>query len=244
MKKLSEDCDYRAVVGVGNKLLNLIGLEGVYESGCLVGILVAVSYRDDVSVGLRCGAGSVLNCESIVDIKTCRESVVAVDYGKGACVAVVELRCNGVCLNGGNLESVVVNNVEGCNAVNRIRALGKRDKTLLREKQQRSCFVAVVRGDNNACALCNISDAFNAVSVQTKRLVVNQRSGNKVGSVCGVYALLLIFSLISSMKRSRDITSVSPESRFLTETNPPSASFSPMTSIYGTRSTYCASRTI
>ena len=68
----SENRDDSAVVGLGDVVLHSVGLQSLDERGGLGAVLVRLADSDDVGVGLRGVAGSVLNGESIGNLQTGR----------------------------------------------------------------------------------------------------------------------------------------------------------------------------
>ena len=185
----SEYCNNCALVGLIDEVLNIIGLKCLDESLSLCTVLVAVSYSNDICIGLSCIAGSIFNCKSIGAGKTCCKCIVAVDYCQRTFVAVVELSSYCISLNGNDVVAVVIGDIESCYAVCCICSLGKINEAFLLEEEKCSCLVAVVSGDNDCCAFLNVSYACNAVAVKSERLVVDRSSCYKVSAVGSVEAV-------------------------------------------------------
>ena len=184
-----EYCNNCALVGLVDEVLNIIGLKCLDESLSLCTVLVAVSYSNDICIGLSCIAGSIFNCKSIGAGKTCCKCIVAVDYCQRTFVAVVELSSYCISLNGNDVVAVVIGDIESCYAVCCICSIGKINEAFLLEEEKCSCLVAVVSGDNDCCAFLNVSYACNAVAVKSERLVVDRSSCYKVSAVGSVEAV-------------------------------------------------------
>ena len=114
----SEESNDGAVVGLGDELLDSVGLESLDESLDLLAVLFACADCDYVCVGLGSFAVGVLSCESVLGNAVAGlQSVVAVYDGDGAFVAVLELCGNGVGLDSLDIVAVVVNDVENGDAL-------------------------------------------------------------------------------------------------------------------------------
>ena len=170
----SEESNDGAVVGLGDELLDSVGLESLDESLDLLAVLIACADCDYVCVGIGSFAVCILGSESVLsNTVACLKSVVAVDDGDGAFVTVLELCGNGVCLNSLNIIAVVVNDIENGNTLIKGSVLGQLDQAFLLEEEKCAGAVAVVSGDDDGCAFGNLGDAGNAVAVDAERLIVD-----------------------------------------------------------------------
>ena len=148
----SEDCNNCAVVGGSNVLLDGIGHEGLDKSLELLAVFVTLAAGDDVGVGLGCVTGGVLQSKSVGRGEAGLQSVVAVDDGDGAGVAVFKLCGNGVSLNGLDVVAAIIDDVEVADALLSGGILGQGDQAFLLEQEQCAGLVGVVSGDNDGCA--------------------------------------------------------------------------------------------
>ena len=80
----SEACNDSAVVGVGDVLLDGVGLERLEQRLRLRAVLVAGAHGDDVGVGLRGGAVGVLGGERVADVQTGGQRIVCLLYTSDA----------------------------------------------------------------------------------------------------------------------------------------------------------------
>ena len=130
---LSEDGDNSAVVGICDELLDRVALESLYESKSLFAVLIACGNGNNVCIGLRGVAGSILDRKGIFNLQTGLESIVAVDNGESAFVGIFKLCGDGVCLYGDDVVAAVVNDVEVVYALSRACIGGESDQAFLPE---------------------------------------------------------------------------------------------------------------
>ena len=168
----SEESNDGAVVGLGDELLDSVGLESLDESDRLGAVLVGLADGNDIGVGLGGVGVGALAGEGVVAGEAGLQGVVAVYDGDGAFVAVLELCGNGVGLDSLDIVAVVVNDVENGDALFKGSVLGQLDQAFLLEEKKCAGAVAVVSGDDDGCAFGNFGDAGNAVAVDAERLIV------------------------------------------------------------------------
>ena len=143
----------------------------------------------NIGIGLGGVAGGVLDGESVGNLQTGGQRVVAVDNGERAGVTVGKLGRDHVGLHGNNVVALRVNDIEMADALFRGGILRQGDETFLSEEEQRAGLVAVVGGDQNGSALGDFIERGNAVAEKTERLIVDETGGDEVRAVAGVEAV-------------------------------------------------------
>ena len=156
LKLKSEDCLNSTGVGVIDEGLDSVCLESVDQGDDLILVLVTIAAGDEVCIVLSGLAGSILNSQSVSNVQTGLQSVVAVDNCDSAFIGVCQLCGDGVSLNSLNVVAAVINDVKVADALLSGGILGESDQAFLLEQEQCAGLVGVVSGDEDGCAFCDV----------------------------------------------------------------------------------------